>query len=132
MLIRIVLLAALAAIGWLLFLRRNKLPVHILVMLGMLALGAYFVIAPEASNTVAHYVGVGRGADLITYLVEVGVLFVILHYYTKFVELQRNITELVREVALLRSDLEETRRTMEPAKAQPRAPAPSERSRAVR
>lgn len=44
----------------------------------------------------------GRGADLITYLVEVGILFVVLHYYMKFVELEERITELVREIALLR------------------------------
>jgi hypothetical protein len=29
-----------------------------------------------------------------------------LHYYTKFVHLQRQITQLVRELALLRAELE--------------------------
>jgi small membrane protein len=71
----------------------------------MLGVGVFLVIVPDASNRVARLVGVGRGADLITYLFEVGVLFVILHYYTKFVELQRSITELVREVTLLRCEL---------------------------
>ena len=112
MLIRVVLLSLLALIGYRFFLRRAKLPVHILVLFGLLAGAGLMVVFPEATNDVAHYVGVGRGADLITYLVEVGVLFVIIHYYTKFVELQGQITHLVREIALLRAELE-TRKTGE-------------------
>jgi hypothetical protein len=105
MIIRILLLAALAAIGWRFFVKRNKLPIHIIVVAFVLALAAVAVIFPELTNDVAHAVGVGRGADLITYLIEVGVLFVIVHYYTKFVELQAQITQLVREIALLRAEL---------------------------
>jgi hypothetical protein len=105
MIIRIVLLSALAAIGWFVFLKRNRLPFHILTVFAMLIVGAIAVIFPDATDRVANFVGVGRGVDLITYVIEVTVLFVLLHYYTKFVELQRQLTEVTRELAILRAEV---------------------------
>jgi hypothetical protein len=106
MIIRIVLLAALAAIGWFVFLKRNRLPFHILTVFAMLAIGGAAVIFPEHTDVVANWVGVGRGVDLITYVIEVTVLFVLIHYYTKFVELQRQMTDVVRELAILRAEVD--------------------------
>jgi hypothetical protein len=106
MIIRILLLSLLGLIGWRFFIRRNKLPIHILVLVVVLGLAALAVVFPELTNDIAHAVGVGRGADLITYLVEVGLLFVIVHYYTKFIEMQAQITLLVREIAILRAELQ--------------------------
>ena len=110
MIIRALLLAGLAAIGWLVFLRRNKLPLHIMLVLGLLVVGAAAVLAPEQMlDDIAHAFGVGRGVDLITYLFEVGAMFVLLHYYTKFVDLQRQLTEVTRELAILRAELDAAR-----------------------
>lgn len=106
MIIRILLLSGLAAIGWLVFLRRTRLPFHIVTVFGMLAVAAIAVIFPDITAEAALLVGVGRGVDLVTYLVEVGTLFVLLHYYTKFVEVERRQTELVREVAILRAEVD--------------------------
>jgi hypothetical protein len=106
MIIRILLLGGLAAIGWLVFLRRNRMPVHIFLVFALLAAGAIAVVFPESTNDVAHLVGVGRGVDLITYVIEIVVMYVLLHYYTKFVELQRQLTDVVRELAILRAELE--------------------------
>jgi len=106
MIIRILLLLGLGAIGWLVFLRRNRLPFHIVIVFLMLGTGGVAVVFPELANEIAHFVGVGRGADLLAYLAIVGVLFVLIHYYTKFVELQQQITELTRALALLRAELE--------------------------
>jgi len=72
----------------------------------MLVAGAVAVIFPELTNDVAQFVGVGRGADLIMYVVVIVVMFVLLHYYTKFVELQRQLTGVVRELAILRAEVE--------------------------
>lgn len=107
MIIRIVLLAALAAIGWFVFLKRNRLPFHIVIVFAMLAAGAFAVLLPGKTDEIANFVGVGRGVDLITYVIEVTVLFVLLHYYTKFVELQRQLTDVVRELSIARGELEE-------------------------
>jgi small membrane protein len=106
MIIRIVLLSALAAIGWFVFLKRTRLPFHIVTVFAMLAMGGAAVLFPEETDVVANFVGVGRGVDLITYVIEVAVLFVLIHYYTKFVELQRQLTDVVREVAILRGEVE--------------------------
>lgn len=106
MIIRILLLSGLAAIGWLVFLRRTRLPFHIVTVFGVLAVAAIAVIFPDITAQAAQLVGVGRGVDLVTYLVEVGTLFVLLHYYTKFVEVERRQTELVREIAILRAEVD--------------------------
>jgi len=104
MIIRILLLAGLASIGWMVFLRRNKMPFHIVTLFALLAAGAVAVVFPDTTNEVAQIVGVGRGADLVTYISLVAVLFVLVHYYGKFVELQRNMTQLARELAILRAE----------------------------
>jgi small membrane protein len=106
MIIRIVLLAGLAAIAWFVFLRRNRMPFHIVTVFALLGAGAVAVVVPETTDAVANFVGVGRGADLVTYISIVAILFVLVHYFSKFVELQRNLTHLTRELAILRADLD--------------------------
>jgi small membrane protein len=106
MIIRILLLLGLGAIGFFIFLRRNRLPIHIMTVFLLIAAGAVAVIFPDITQDAADVVGVGRGADLVMYIAIVAVMFVLLHYYTKFVELQRQVTELTRELAILRAEVE--------------------------
>jgi hypothetical protein len=113
MIIRILMLAGLTAIGYLVFLRRNRLPIHIVVVFLILAAGAVAVLFPERTDIIANYMGVGRGVDLIMYLFEVAAIFILIHYYTKFVELQRQLTTLTRELASLKADLERATRPTE-------------------
>jgi len=124
MIIRILLLLGLAAVGWLVFLRRNKMPFHIITVFALLAAGAVAVVVPETTDEIAHFVGVGRGADLVTYMSIVAVLFVLVHYYGKFVSLQRNLTEITRELAIMRADMDRI--------APPPGPSPSPRSDAAK
>ena len=113
MIIRILLLLGLAAIGFFIFLRRNRLPFHIMTVFFLIVAGGVAVIFPDITQDAADLVGVGRGADLVMYIAIVAVMFVLLHYYTKFVELQRQVTELTRELAILRAEVE---RVAPPAK----------------
>ena len=113
MIIRILMLAGLAAIGYLVFLRRNRLPIHIVVVFVILGAGGIAVLFPERTDIIANYMGVGRGVDLITYLFEVAAIFILIHYYTKFVELQRQLTTVTRELASLKADLERAKRPTE-------------------
>jgi small membrane protein len=108
MIIRILLLVGLAASGWFIFLRRNRLPLHIMTVFLLIGVGAAAIIFPNMTQDAANLVGVGRGTDLILYLSIVAVMFVLLHYYTKFVDLQRQLTEVTREVAILRAEVERT------------------------
>lgn len=110
MIIRALLMVGLGAIGFFVFLRRNRLPFHIVIMFLLLGGGAAAVLAPEEMlDQIAHTFGVGRGVDLITYLFEAAAAFVLLHYYTKFVDLQRQVTELTRELAIVRAEAEQAR-----------------------
>jgi hypothetical protein len=106
MIIRILLIAGLAATAWLIFLRRNRLPVHIVTVLGLFAAAAAAVVFPDVTQVVAQFVGVGRGTDLVLYVSVTAVVFVLVHYYTKFVDLQQQITTLTRELAIQRAEAE--------------------------
>ena len=97
MIIRTLLLVGLAATGWLVFLRRNKLPIHIMTVFLLIGAAATAIVFPDMTQDAADFVGVGRGADLVLYMSIVAVMFVLLHYYTKFVELQRQLTETPSE-----------------------------------
>ena len=114
MLIRVILLSALAAIAYFAFLRRRSAPIHIIVVMLLIAGAATLVIVPELSTMMAEAVGVGRGVDLVTYIVELGLFFIVIHYFTKFVEINSQITRLTREVALLRAELEAQRTSQQP------------------
>jgi hypothetical protein len=107
MIIRILLLSGLGLVGWFVFLRRKKMPFHIVTVFALVAFGGAAVIWPDLTQDVANLVGVGRGADLVMYISIVAIFFVLVHYYTKFVELQRNQTQLARELAILRTDMEQ-------------------------
>ena len=105
MIIRIIMLSALAAIGYLGFVRRNRLPFNIMLVFAILVVAGIAVLFPERTDYIANWIGVGRGADLIGYLVQVLLLFMSLHFYTKFVDVQRQLTQIVRELAILRSEI---------------------------
>lgn len=63
-------------------------------------IGMYFVLFPEHANVVAHFVGVGRGADLILYCWLVISLVFSVSLQFKLVRQHEAITELARELAL--------------------------------
>lgn len=70
-------------------------------MLPLVALaGIYVAWFPDKTGEIAHWVGIGRGVDLMLYvwLLLSGLLFLVLHL--KFVSQQRQITELARFVAI--------------------------------
>jgi hypothetical protein len=106
MIIRILLLFGLGASGWFIFLRRNRLPIHIMTVFLLIGVGAVAVVFPDITQDAAELVGVGRGTDLVTYIAIVAVMFVLLHYYTKFVDLQRQLTGVTRELAILRAEVD--------------------------
>jgi hypothetical protein len=92
----------LAAIGAGLALRRRAPIVGAAIALAALV-GTYFVWMPEQLSTVAHAMGVGRGADLvlylwvsITFLGAAGLVLELRH-------LQRQLTLLAREQSLQRA-----------------------------
>src|SRR5581483_4196965 len=76
--------------------------------LGLLLLtliGVIVVISPDTSNKVAHKLGVGRGADLLLYLLTLAFIFMTLNLYLKNKEDQKRIVALARKLALIEAQL---------------------------
>lgn len=60
-------------------------------------------IFPDTLTGIANTFGIGRGADLVIYLVTIGLLFFSVSTYLKFGDMDRRITVLSRHIALLES-----------------------------
>jgi hypothetical protein len=58
------------------------------------------IFRPELTVWIAAILGIGRGADLILYLLAVSYLLSIFFIYNKFRKMESNITEIVRHLAL--------------------------------
>lgn len=69
-----------------------------------------FVISPDSLNTIAHKLGVGRGADLLLYLLFVSFVIFALNSYIKFNTQEEKLHKLTRKIALLEAENEYNKR----------------------
>ncbi|MBM9467703.1 DUF2304 domain-containing protein [Nakamurella leprariae] len=65
-----------------------------------LVFAAYAVVRPEDVTWVAGLLGVGRGADLVLYLLVIGFGFFAISTYLRFKELELRIARLARALAV--------------------------------
>ena len=65
-----------------------------------LAVNAYAVLRPEDVTALAVRVGVGRGADLVLYVLVVCFVFTALNLYLQQRQLERRLTDMARALAL--------------------------------
>lgn len=100
MTIQIFLSLLLAGVAALVALQRTSSSLVRIMVLAVIAIGIYFVWAPEQATELAHAVGVGRGADLLFYLWVIITLALIMFMYLKIQRLSRRITQLTRAIAL--------------------------------
>ena len=70
------------------------------IVLTIAAFGMLLVAFPTLSIRLANRVGVGRGADLVTYLGLLGLGFFALVLYSRLKGIEERLTELVRLVAI--------------------------------
>jgi small membrane protein len=101
--IKLVLLAGIVLFGLLAF-RGSRRAIHTVlwrayVVLVVLA-AALAVIFPNALTRVAEAVGVGRGADLLLYVLVVTFMLVSVVLFRRITVLERRYTELARSVAV--------------------------------
>src|SRR5579859_3217299 len=73
------------------------------------------VLRPNDTNWAAHKLGVGRGADLVLYLLVVAFAFFALNTFLRFRNLERRFTDLVRAVAISDASSPTARGTVAPA-----------------
>jgi small membrane protein len=71
-----------------------------LVLLVITASGIVLVIYPDLASWIANRLGIGRGTDLLLYLFVVLGLFFAVTITSEIKRLQRQVTELVRYIAL--------------------------------
>jgi hypothetical protein len=58
------------------------------------------IISPNITNNIAHTLGVGRGADLLLYVLAVAFVFQIINSYIKFKEYEHRLNKLARHIAI--------------------------------
>ncbi|MGH9664020.1 MAG: DUF2304 family protein, partial [Bryobacteraceae bacterium] len=67
----------------------------------MLATGATMVAFPDLANAIARRLNVGRGADLLLYLLALSGVFVAANFYFRFRQIHESLVVLVRHLAIL-------------------------------
>ena len=98
----ILLLGLLALLVLCLLLVRSRLATR-LFFIAQFLVGAVLVVNPDLATRAAQAVGVGRGTDLILYLLVLLVYAGGIVVLAKFRRLERQITELTRELALAKA-----------------------------
>jgi small membrane protein len=83
------------------YLRKFRRPALDKLFIGLLlVLGIFFVLYPEVTNQLAHFLGIGRGADLIFYLAILGFGYLTLVLYSKIKKLEDQLTKIIRKQSL--------------------------------
>ena len=83
------------------YLRRFRRPAIDKIFIGiMLITGIFFVLYPEVTNQLAHFLGIGRGADLVFYMAILGFGYLIFVLYSKIKKLEEQLATVVRKQSL--------------------------------
>ena len=98
--IQIILTIGVALIAIYMYLRLRSSLFDIILIGLFFAVGVFFVLFPETTNKIAHWVGVSRGADLLLYSGILFLFFLILKLYARLRRVEQKFTELVRSKSL--------------------------------
>lgn len=98
--IQILLITCVVLVAVYFFVRLHNSILDILLLLALVSAAVVFIFFPDATNRIAHKLGVGRGADLVFYLSIVIFWFVILKLYVRIRKLEKIVTDVVRKDAL--------------------------------
>jgi hypothetical protein len=72
--------------------------------------GIVFAIKPDWTTEIAHLLGISRGTDLLVYLLVLVVMYGFLFVYLKLRRVRRELTLLVRELAVREAERREESR----------------------
>ncbi|MBI3609122.1 MAG: DUF2304 domain-containing protein [Nitrospirae bacterium] len=61
---------------------------------------ATVIVFPDSTLVVAHLFGIGRGVDLVLYVSIILILYLLFRVYVRLEQLDREITQVVRALAL--------------------------------
>jgi hypothetical protein len=71
------------------------------LLVGFVAASVVAILIPESLTWLAHLLGVGRGTDLLLYVLVQVVLFQMFNTYAKDKQNQRQVVHLARRIAIL-------------------------------
>lgn len=103
LLIQVVLIAAVLGLGWLMLRSPGGARHQAARRLATLAFVGFAVVAvawPSLVTHVAHFLGVGRGTDLLLYALVIAFLAQVLSSFRRNAARERQITRLARRIAL--------------------------------
>jgi hypothetical protein len=103
LLIQLLLIAGAAGLCLLLVRRWDRADTRAwkrLAFFAFVLVNVYAVIRPGDVTWVANRLGVGRGTDLVLYLLVLAVSFFALNTYLRFKSVERKLTDLARSVAI--------------------------------
>jgi hypothetical protein len=108
MIVQVILV--LAALGALVYFVRWAHDVHIraskrIAFFAFIVVNIYAVLRPDDTTWVAQQIGVGRGTDLVLYLLVIAFVFGMLNTYLRQREISNHLTDLARTVALRDAEL---------------------------
>jgi len=98
--IQIILIVGLLTLVTMYFRRFQSRALDHLSVLGLGVAGAVMVAVPDWTTSLANLVGVGRGADLLSYFGLVSLAFICLLLYAKVRSLESQLTRLARAEAI--------------------------------
>lgn len=76
-----------------------------LAILIFLMLAIFVVIFPEVTDSMANFFGVGRGTDLLVYMLTVTFIAYVLNQYMKNKSDEQRLARLARKIALLEAGM---------------------------
>ncbi len=103
MIIKIVIIIFVLVVLWRTFwrFRRNDITLRELIIWSVFwLLVAVVALVPKATDVVARFVGVERGADLLVYLSIMVLFFAVFKIIVKLEKIDRDVTVVVRKMAL--------------------------------
>jgi hypothetical protein len=108
MIVQIILV--LAALGALFYFVRRAHHVRIraskrIAFFAFIVVNIYAVLQPDDTTWIAQQIGIGRGTDLVVYLLVVAFVFGMLNTYLRQREISNHLTDLARTVALRDAEL---------------------------
>ncbi len=78
---------------------RNRL-LYRLLFLTVLLVGVTFTLIPDIPVRLARLLNVGRGVDVVFYLLFVGILFVFIIFYRRLLSHDETLTLIIRQNAI--------------------------------
>lgn len=98
--IQILLTIGVAVIAIYMYLRLRSSLFDVILIGLFFAGGVFFVLFPETTTKIAHWVGVSRGADLLSYSSILFLFFLIMKLYSRLRRVEEKFTDLVRSKSI--------------------------------